>query len=162
MGEKTFRFLVEGGKVTAGPPLGPALGPLGLNVLAVAEEANKLTKEFSGMRVPIEITVDTDTKKFTVKVGTPSTSALLASAAGVQKGSGTAGKDFVGDLKFSDVIRLAETKRADMRSKTLKAAVKEIIGSCVSMGIKVDGMNPKEVVKLLDQGKYDDLLGEAK
>ncbi|MEM1978139.1 MAG: hypothetical protein QXL72_04410, partial [Candidatus Caldarchaeum sp.] len=60
MGEKTFRFLVEGGKVTAGPPLGPALGPLGLNVLAVAEEANKLTKEFMGMRVPIEIKVDTD------------------------------------------------------------------------------------------------------
>ncbi|MEM0440104.1 MAG: 50S ribosomal protein L11 [Candidatus Caldarchaeum sp.] len=161
MGEKTFRFLVEGGKVTAGPPLGPALGPLGLNVLAVAEEANKLTKEFMGMRVPIEIKVDTDTKKFEVKVGTPSTSALLASAAGVQKGSGTAGKDYAGDLKMSDIVRIAETKRVELRSKTLKAAVKEILGSCVSMGIKVEGKDPKEVVKMVDQGKYDELLGEA-
>lgn len=162
MGEKTFRFLVEGGKVTAGPPLGPALGPLGLNVLAVAEEANRLTKEFMGMRVPIEITVNTDTKEFQVKVGTPSTSALLASAAGLQKGSGTTGKEFVGNLSFSEVVKIAEKKMAEMRSKTLKAAVKEILGSCVSMGIKVDGMNPKDVVKMVDQGSYDELLGVRK
>ncbi|MEM1978588.1 MAG: hypothetical protein QXL72_06695, partial [Candidatus Caldarchaeum sp.] len=105
--------------------------------------------------------VDTDTKKFEVKVGTPSTSALLASAAGVQKGSGTAGKDYAGDLKMSDIVRIAETKRVELRSKTLKAAVKEILGSCVSMGIKVEGKDPKEVVKMVDQGKYDELLGEA-
>jgi large subunit ribosomal protein L11 len=159
MGEKTFRFLVEGGKVTAGPPLGPALGPLGLNVMAVAEEANRLTKDFMGMRVPIEIVVDTETKQFTVKVGTPSTSALIASAAGIQKGSGTAGKDFVADLKFADIVKIAQSKMPDLRSKTLKAAVKEILGSCVSMGVKVDGMPAKEVVKLVEQGKYDNVLG---
>ncbi|MDJ0271230.1 MAG: 50S ribosomal protein L11 [Candidatus Caldarchaeum sp.] len=160
MGEKTFRFLVEGGKVTAGPPLGPALGPLGLNVMAVAEEANRLTQSFNGMRVPIEVVVDTDTKKFEIRVGTPSTSALLSSAAGVQKGSGTAGRDYVSDLKFTEIVKIAEKKLQDMRSKTLKAAVKEILGSCVSMGIKVDGKNPKEVIKLVEQGKYDNLLGE--
>jgi large subunit ribosomal protein L11 len=159
MGEKTFRFLVEGGKVTAGPPLGPALGPLGLNVMAVAEEANRLTKDFMGMRVPIEIVVDTETKQFTVKVGTPSTSALIASTAGIQKGSGTAGKDFVADLKFADIVKIAQSKMPDLRSKTLKAAVKEILGSCVSMGVKVDGMPAKEVVKLVEQGKYDNILG---
>jgi len=159
MVEKTFRFLVEGGKVTAGPPLGPALGPLGLNVMAVAEEANRLTKDFMGMRVPIEIVVDTDTKQFTVKVGIPSTSALIASAAGVQKGSGTAGKDFVADLKFEDVLKIAQSKMPDLRAKTLKAAVKEILGSCVSMGVKVDGMPAKEVVKLVEQGRYDNILG---
>jgi len=159
MGEKTFRFLVEGGKVTAGPPLGPALGPLGLNVMAVAEEANRLTKDFMGMRVPIEIVVDTETKQFTVKVGTPSTSALIASIAGIQKGSGTAGKDFVADLKFADIVKIAQSKMPDLRSKTLKAAVKEILGSCVSMGVKVDGMPAKEVVKLVEQGKYDNVLG---
>jgi large subunit ribosomal protein L11 len=159
MGEKTFRFLVEGGKVTAGPPLGPALGPLGLNVMAVAEEANRLTKDFMGMRVPIEIVVDTETKQFTVKVGTPSTSALIASTVGIQKGSGTAGKDFVADLKFADIVKIAQSKMPDLRSKTLKAAVKEILGSCVSMGVKVDGMPAKEVVKLVEQGKYDNVLG---
>ncbi len=155
MGEKTFRFLVEGGKVTAGPPLGPALGPLGLNVLAVAEEANRLTKEFMGMRVPIEIVVDTDSKQFKVKVGTPSTAALIAKAAGISKGSGMAGKEFVADLKFIDVLKIAEIKLPELRSKTIKAAVKEILGSCVSMGIKVDGMNAKEVIKQVDEGKYD-------
>jgi large subunit ribosomal protein L11 len=57
-------------------------------------------------------------------------------------------------------VKIAEKKLQDMRSKTLKAAVKEILGSCVSMGIKVDGKNPKEVIKLVEQGKYDNLLGE--
>ncbi|MEM4269564.1 MAG: 50S ribosomal protein L11 [Candidatus Caldarchaeum sp.] len=160
MGEKTFRFLVEGGKVTAGPPLGPALGPLGLNVLAVAEEVNKQTGEYMGMRVPVEIVVDTDTKKFTVKVGTPSTAALIASTAGISKGSGTAGKDFVADVKFSDIVSVASKKQPDIRSKTLKAAVKEILGTCVSMGVKVDGMHAKDVIKEVDRGKYDSYLGE--
>ncbi|MEM2237478.1 MAG: 50S ribosomal protein L11 [Candidatus Caldarchaeum sp.] len=162
MGEKTFRFLVEGGKVTAGPPLGPALGPLGLNVMAVAEEANRLTKEFMGMRVPIEIVVNTDTKEYQVKVGTPSTAALIASTAQVSKGSGTPGKDFVADLKFSDIVKIAETKMPDLRSKSLKSAVKEVLGTCVSMGVKVDGMVAKDVIKLVDQGKYDSYFGEKK
>jgi len=161
MGEKTFRFLVEGGKVTAGPPLGPALGPLGLNVLAVAEEANRLTKEFMGMRVPIEVVVDTETKKFEVRVGTPSTAALIASLAGISKGSGTAGKDFVANLSFEEIVKIAKKKLPDLRSKTLKAAVKEVLGACVSMGVKVDGLPPKEVVKMVESGKYDKQLGEA-
>lgn len=160
MAEKTFRFLVEGGKATAGPPIGPALGPLGLNVLAVAEEINRQTQSYMGMRVPVEIVVDTDTKQFTVKVGTPSTAALVASTAGIPKGSGTAGKDFVADLKFADIVGIASKKMPDMRSKTLKAAVKEILGTCVSMGVKVDGLPAKEVVKEVDRGRYDSYFGE--
>jgi len=122
--------------------------------MAVAEEANRLTKDFMGMRVPVEIVVDAETKQFTVKVGTPSTPALIASTAGIQKDSGTAGKDSVADLNFADIVKIAQSKMPDLRSKTLKAAVKEVLGSCLSMGVKVDGMPAKEVVKLVKQGKY--------
>jgi len=158
MAEKNFRFLVEGGKATAGPPIGPALGPLGLNVMAVVEKINEETKSFHGMRVPVEITVDTDTKAFTVKVGTPSTSALIASELGIEKGSGTPGRDFVGNLTMETVVKIARAKMSDLRSKTVKAAVKEVLGSCVSMGVKVEGKPAKEVVKEVESGVYDKLL----
>jgi large subunit ribosomal protein L11 len=160
MAEKSFKFLVEGGKATAGPPIGPALGPLGVNVMMIVEEINKLTKEFKGMRVPVEIKIDTDTKDFKVEVGTPSTAALIASELGVEKGSGTPGKDFIGDLKMEKIIKIAKAKAGNLRSKTLKAAVKEILGSCVSMGVKVDGRPAKEVSRLVDSGEYDKLLVE--
>ncbi|MEM4417029.1 MAG: 50S ribosomal protein L11 [Nitrososphaerota archaeon] len=160
MAEKSFKFLVEGGKATAGPPIGPALGPLGVNLMMVVEEINKLTKEFKGMRVPVEIKIDTDTKNFSVEVGTPSTAALIASELGVEKGSGTAGKDFIGDLPMEKIIKIAKAKRGSLRSKTLKAAVKEVLGSCVSMGVKVDGKHAKEVSRLVASGEYDRLLVE--
>ncbi|MCS7105233.1 MAG: 50S ribosomal protein L11, partial [Thermofilaceae archaeon] len=66
---KTFQFLVEGGKASAGPPIGPSLGPLGINVLEVVKRINELTKDFAGMRVPVKVTVDTEKKKFDVEVG---------------------------------------------------------------------------------------------
>ncbi|MEM3032278.1 MAG: 50S ribosomal protein L11 [Nitrososphaerota archaeon] len=158
MTQKSFRFLVEGGKATAGPPIGPALGPLGLNVMMVVEKINEETKNFRGMRVPIEIVVDTDTKTFTVGVGTPSTSALIASELGVEKGSGTPGREYVGNLSMEAIVKIAKAKIGDLRSKTLKSAVKEVLGSCVSMGVKVEGKPAKEVVKEVESGEYDRLL----
>ena len=159
MPEKQFRFLVQGGKATAGPPIGSSLGPLGLNVLAVVEKINEVTAEFMGMRVPVEITVNTDTKEFWVKVGTPSVAALIVKEAGVEKGSANPGKEYVGDLSMEAVAKIAKVKMADLRAKSLKSAAKQVVGTCASMGIKVDGKEPKEVIKEIDQGKYDDLLG---
>ena len=100
MPEKTLKFLVPGGEATAGPPIGPALGPLGLNVLQVVEEINRRTSEFKGMRVPVEVIVDTDTKTFEVKVGTPTTAALIVKEAGIEKGSAQPNQDFVADLSM--------------------------------------------------------------
>ena len=158
MPEKTMRFLVPGGEANAGPPIGPALGPLGVNVLQIVEEINRVTAEFKGMRVPVEVTVDTDTKEFKVKVGTPTTAALIVKEAGVEKGSGTPGQQPVGNLSMEQVVKIARIKMSDMRVKSLKAAVKQVLGTCLSMGITVEGKNPKEVTREVDEGVYDELI----
>jgi len=160
MPEKTMRFLVPGGEATAGPPIGPALGPLGVNVLQIVEEINKVTEEFKGMRVPVEVTVDTETKEFKVKVGTPTTAALIVKEVGVEKGSGAPGSESVGDISMEQVVKIARVKMEDMRAKSLKSAVKQVLGTCLSMGVTVEGKNPKEVTREVDEGAYDELLKE--
>ena len=161
MPEKTLKFLVPGGEATAGPPIGPALGPLGLNVLQVVEEINRQTSEFRGMRVPVEVTIDTETKSFRVKVGTPTTAALIVKEAGVEKGSGQPNQQFIGDLSMEQVVKIAKLKMPDMRAKSLKAAVKQVLGTCLSMGITVEGKIAKEATREVDQGKYDGLISQA-
>jgi len=161
MPEKTLKFLVPGGEATAGPPIGPALGPLGLNVLQVVEEINRQTSEFRGMRVPVEVTIDTETKSFRVKVGTPTTAALIVKEAGVEKGSGQPNQQFIGDLSMEQVVKIAKLKMPDMRAKSLKAAVKQVLGTCLSMGITVEGKIAKEATREVDQGKYDELISQA-
>lgn len=151
MPEKTFRFLVEGGKATAGPPIGPALGPLGLNIMQVVDKINEETAEYHGMRVPVEVIVNPDTKEFRVEVGTPSAAALIVKELGVEKGSGTPGQDWVGSLPVEQVVKIARIKMPDMRAKTLKAAVKQVLGTCVSMGVLVEGKNPKEIIRNIDE-----------
>lgn len=158
MPEKTVRFLVQGGEANAGPPIGPALGPLGVNVLQIVEEINRVTSEFKGMRVPVEVTVNTDTKEFKVVVGTPTTTALIVKEAGVEKGSKMAGRENIGELTLDQIVKIARIKIADMRAKSLKSAVKQVLGTCLSMGITVDGRNPKEIIKEIDSGIHDDRL----
>ncbi|MEM2321045.1 MAG: 50S ribosomal protein L11 [Candidatus Bathyarchaeia archaeon] len=163
--KKTLEFIVDGGKATAGPPIGPAIGPLGVNVVAVVNKINELTKEYVGMRVPVKVTIDPETKSFEVEVGIPTTSALIFKEAGVEKGSGKPNAEKIGNLAMEQVIKIAKIKRSELLAKTLRAAVKEIIGSCVSMGITVEGKDPKVVLREIDAGKYDELIkkaGEAK
>ncbi len=157
---KSFQFLVEGGKATAGPPIGPALGPLGINVMQVVNRINELTKEFSGMRVPVKVHVNVDTKQFEVEVGLPTTAALIIRELGISKGSGEAGRTPVGDLSFDQVIKIALIKKGQLKSKTLKAAVKQILGTCLSMGVTVEGRDPREVQREIDKGIRDDVLAK--
>lgn len=158
--KKVIEALVSGGQATAGPPLGPALGPLGVNVLAIVNKINEVTKDFAGMKVPVKISVNTETKEFDVTVGTPTTSALIVSELKIEKGSGTPKTEKVGDLTTEQLIRIAKVKRTEVLAGSLKAAVKEVLGSCVSMGVTVDGKDPKEVQEEIDQGKHDELLKE--
>ncbi|OYT51554.1 50S ribosomal protein L11 [Candidatus Bathyarchaeota archaeon ex4484_135] len=161
MGEKkSFKFLIEGGRATAGPPIGPSLGPLGVNLPMVVAKINELTKDYAGMRVPVEVIIDVDTKEFEVKVGIPTTSALIIKELGAEKGSGATGHEFIGSLTMEQVVRIAKIKRPQLLAKTLKAAVKEILGTCVSMGVLVEGKHPKEVIKEVDEGLWDHLLSE--
>ncbi len=161
MGEKKIvESLVNGGKATAGPPLGPALGPLGVNVLAIVNKINEITADYAGMKVPVKISVDTNNKEFEVTVGTPTTSALLVSELGVTKGSGVPNTEKIGDLSLEQVVRIAKVKSDDVLGKDLKAAVKEVLGTGVSMGVTVEGKDPREVQKDINEGKYDALLNE--
>lgn len=154
--KKTVELLVAGGQANAGPPLGPALGPLGVNVMLIVNKINELTKDYSGMKVPVKVLVDPETKQFEVTVGTPTTSALVVSELKIEKGSGTPNTAKVGNLTIDQVVRIAKMKRPQLLSRTLKSATKEILGVCVSMGVTAEGKDPREVQSEIDQGKYDD------
>ncbi|MDD3406661.1 MAG: 50S ribosomal protein L11 [Methanomicrobium sp.] len=156
MGE-VVEVLVPGGKATAGPPLGPALGPLGINVKAVVDEINKKTSEFNGMQVPVKVEVD-DKKNFTISVGVPPATALIMKECGIEKGSGEPNLKKVGDLPFDAAVRIARMKFDDMLSYDVKNAVKEVIGSCVSVGVTVDGKDPKVIFADINAGQYDSKL----
>jgi large subunit ribosomal protein L11 len=161
MGEKkVIEALVNGGQATAGPPLGPALGPLGVNVLAIVNKINEITKDYAGMKVPVKVSVDTDNKEFEVSVGTPTTSALLVSELGVTKGSGVPNTEKIGNLSLEQIVRITKVKSDDVLGKDLKAAVNEILGTGVSMGVTVEGKDPREVQKEIKEGKHDALLAK--
>lgn len=144
--------LVPGGKATPGPPLGPAIGPLGLNVKQVVDRINEATKEYDGLNVPVKIIVKED-RTFEIKVGIPPVSALIKRELKIEKGSSTPQKDFVGNLSFEKVLKIAKLKKEQSLSYNLKGVVKEVLGTCVSMGIKVDGKPPKEVLAEIEEGK---------
>lgn len=154
---ETVEVLVPGGKATAGPPIGPALGPLGINVKAVIDEINKKTAEFNGMQVPVTIDVD-DKKNFTITVGIPPTTALIMKEVGIAKGSSEPATQFVGDLPLDAAVRIARMKFDDMLSYRLKTAVKEVVGTCVSVGVTVEGKKPKEMLAAIDAGEFDSVL----
>jgi len=157
---KTVELLVAGGQATAGPPLGPALGPLGVNVMQIVNRINELTKDYAGMKVPVKISVNPDDKSFDVAVGVPTSSALVVSELKIEKGSGTPNSVKVGDLKIEQIVRIAKIKRPELLAKTLKGAAKEVMGTCVSLGVTIEGKDPREVQKEVDEGKFDAILNE--
>lgn len=159
---KVVEALVSGGQATAGPPLGPSLGPLGVNVLAIVEKINEITKHYAGMKVPVKIIIDAETKEFEVNVGIPTTSALIVSELGIVKGSGTPNTEKVGNLSMAQAVKISKIKVAKLLAGNLKAAVKEVLGSCVSMGVTVEGQDPREVQKEIDEGKYDAFFEKEK
>jgi len=150
--------LVTGGGASAGPPLGPALGPLGVNIMEIINSINQKTKDFEGMKVPITVSVFPDTKKWTIDIGIPSAAALLLKEAGIQKGSGTSGTTWVGDITIDSVIKVAKTKLDNSYATSLRSVVKTIIGTCLSLGIKIEGKTPKEITAEINEGKWDGKL----
>ena len=156
MGDKqTISAIVTGGGATAGPPLGPSLGPMGVNILQVIEGINEKTKEFTGMKIPVTVSVDTDTKKWEIEVGIPSASALLLKEAGIQKGSGTSGTEWVGEITADSIAKVANVKLESSYATSLKSVAKQIVGTCGSLGIKIEGKTPKEFTAEMNEGKWD-------
>ncbi|MGQ9679260.1 MAG: 50S ribosomal protein L11 [Candidatus Bathyarchaeia archaeon] len=158
MVKKTFSFIVSGGEATGGPPIGPAIGPLGVNIMSVVNKINELTASYKGTKVPVEVLLDTDTKEFEVKVGMLSTYALVTQALSIQKGSPKPNASFVGNLTFEQLIEITKKKRGGVLASSYKAAVSEILGTLVSMGVTVEGKPAKEIQKLIKSGVYDEVL----
>jgi len=159
MGElQKISALVTGGQASAGPPLGPSLGPMGVNIMEVINTINEKTKDFEGMKVPVTVSVDPDTKKWEVEIGIPSAAALILKEAGIQKGSGTSGTNWVGDIGMDGIVKVAKTKFEKSYANSLKSAAKEIVGTCLCLGIKVEGKSPKEFTAEINAGKWDEKL----
>ncbi|MFW6195878.1 MAG: 50S ribosomal protein L11 [Thermoplasmatota archaeon] len=155
MAKETIEALVDAGEASAGPPLGPKLGPLGVNIMEIVNAINDETEKFKGMKVPIKLTVDTESGEYDITVGTPPTSALILEKIGIEKGSGSPNTAKAGDLSIQQAKEIAEMKDDNLLGKNLKMKTKEVIGTCVSMGITVDEKDPREVQEEIDEGKYD-------
>ena len=159
MGEpQRISTLVTGGQASAGPPLGPALGPMGVNIMEVINTINEKTSDFEGMKVPVTVLVDPVTKKWSIEIGIPSAAALILKESGIQKGSGTSGKEWVGDIGVDGIVKVAKTKLEKSYADSLKSVAKEIVGTCLCLGIKVEGKSPKEFTAEINAGKWDEKL----
>ncbi len=157
-----IKLLVDAGGMKPGPALSQKLGPTGINVNQVIQKVNDATKKFAGIKVPVELYIDVQTKNIEVIVSSPPTSGLLKKELGIEKGSGASSKVKVGNISIEQAISIAKTKYPNLLAKNMKAAVKEIIGTCVSLGILVESKSPSEVQKEIDEKKYDREISEER
>jgi len=161
-GKVVVKALVTGGSASGGPPIGPAVGPTGINIKDVVDAVNEQTMMFKGLTVPVRIECDPVTKQFEIFVETPSTASLLLKEAGAEKGSSEPSENKVGDLTIDQVINVVEGKKAIFLNKTYKTAVKTVLGTAISVGITVEGQDPRVIQEQIDNGEYDDKLNERR
>ena len=149
-----IKVMVDGGKANAGPPLGPALAPLGVNIGNVVTKINEKTEAFSGMKVPVVVTINSN-KSFDIKVGLPPMSALIKKEVNAPKGAANPKTDVVGNLTMEQVLKVADMKDDVLNSYNKKSMAKEVVGTCCSMGVTVEGLNAKKALKAIEAGKFD-------
>ena len=131
-----IKLQLPAGKATPAPPVGPALGSYGINIMAFVKEYNEKTAAQAGSTIPVEITVYSD-RSFTFILKTPPASDLLRKAARVDKGSGTPNKGAVGSITHAQLRQLAEQKMSDLNATSVEAAENTIAGTARSMGIAI-------------------------
>lgn len=130
------KLQIEAGKATTGPPVGPSLAPHGINLMELIKTYNAATASQVGSIVPVEVTIYED-RSFTFELKTPPASQLLRKAAGLEKGSGVAGRETAGSVTRDQVREIAETKMRDLNANDVEAAMKIVEGTARSMGIEV-------------------------
>ena len=135
----SIKLAIPAGQANPAPPVGPALGQHGVNIMAFCKEFNAATKDQAGLIIPVIITVYQD-KSFTLLYKSPPASILLKKAAGVASGSKTPNKDKVGKVTRAQLEEIAKHKMKDMTAADLDAAVRTIAGSARSMGVTVEGV----------------------
>ncbi len=159
-GKVVIKALVTGGSASGGPPIGPAVGPTGINIKDVVDAINEKTMIFKGLTVPIRIACDPGTKGFEIFIDTPSTASLLLKELGAEMGSKSPGEEIVGNLTMDQIMNIARAKRDKFLEKTFKSCVKTILGTALSIGATVQGKNPKDIQKAIDNGEYDSIIKE--
>ncbi|MBK8399013.1 MAG: 50S ribosomal protein L11 [Leptospiraceae bacterium] len=135
---KQIKLQVEAGKANPAPPVGPALGQAGLNIMEFCKQFNEKTKTQIGMKLPVVISVFSD-KSFTFVTKSPPAALLVKKAIGIESGSGTPHVTKVGTITRKQLEEIAKTKQADLNANDLDAAVNIIAGTCRSMGVTVAG-----------------------
>ena len=131
-----IKLAIEAGKANPAPPIGPALGQRGINIVAFCKEYNAKTADKAGFIIPVEITAYED-KSYTFILKTPPASVLIAKAAGVAKGSGQPQKIKVGNISKKQLQEIAETKLPDLNTRNVEAAMKIIEGTAKNMGVTI-------------------------
>ena len=131
-----IKLAIEAGKATPAPPIGPALGQRGINIVAFCKEYNAKTADKAGFIIPVEITAYED-KSYTFILKTPPASVLIAKAAGVAKGSGQPQKIKVGNISKKQLQEIAETKLPDLNTRNVEAAMRIIEGTAKNMGVTI-------------------------
>ena len=157
-----IKLLVEAGDMKPGPVLSQKLGPTGIPISQVIQKVNEATKSFTGLKVPVELEIDVQTKDMEINVLSPPVSELLKKELGAEKGSGDHKQIKVANASIEQIISIAKTKFPDLLSKDLKAAVKTVLGSCISLGILVENKSPKEIIDEIVEGKYDSEISQEK
>ena len=132
-----IKLQIPAGQANPAPPVGPALGQHGLNIMTFCKEYNERTSSQTGSIIPVEITVYED-RSFTFITKTPPTTDLLKKALGLEKGSSTSGQEVIGTLTKQQQHEIAEVKAKDLNAKTIEAAERIVAGTARSMGIKVE------------------------
>lgn len=160
MAKETIEVLIEGGKATAAPPLGPALGPMGVNIGQVVGDINSKTSDFKGMKVPVKVIINTDTKEYDIKVGTPPAAQLIKKEANIKKGAGNPITENVADMTIEQILKVARMKQDALLGKNMKSMAKEIMGTCQSMGISIEGKKAHDAIVALNNGEFDDKIKE--
>jgi large subunit ribosomal protein L11 len=133
-----IKLAINAGKANPAPPIGPALGQHGVNIMMFCKEYNAKTADQVGMVVPVEISVFED-RSFTFVLKTPPASVLLAKAAGVERGSGEPNKKKVGSISKAQLQEIAQTKLPDLNANDIEAAMKIVEGTARNMGITITG-----------------------
>jgi len=202
MAQRVINVLIDGGKATPAPPLGPSLAQYKVNIGKIIQDLNEKTKEYAGMKVPVKIIIDDATKEYRFEIGTPPVSSLMRKELGLSKiapekkeeekveGSEEEGeveekkmveekeevegevvekpkeekpkeREIIGNLTMEQILKITKMKKDSLLAKDGKKAVKEIVASVVSMPLTIEGKTPKEILKEIDEGKYDDSISKS-
>ncbi|HLD15455.1 MAG TPA: 50S ribosomal protein L11 [Candidatus Nanoarchaeia archaeon] len=157
-----IEMIVEGGKAAPGPAVAQKLGPMKINIGQVMSDVNKKTESFKGIKVPVKIMVNPDDKTWTIDVGSPAVTELIKAELKLEKGSGTPNKEILANVGAEQILKIAKMKHDNMLSRTLKTSMKQVAGSCASMGLRIEGKKSEDFNKDLEAGVYDSIIKAEK